>query len=172
MTGFIAHFYNLLLHRHTVSSLLIIFDCHLMRLPPFYAATANPLPFILNYLRRVQLYTNCSFGELRNSSGSSQMNSSLYPLFKDRTENAVSNSAPIVVYLPISCLETGYSIVTCLFISAGTCLLPLPNNKLFQLSDVMSQHTQIHSLYRCEILSVLVKKEQRGNCEREAEDNC
>jgi hypothetical protein len=41
MTGFIAHVYNLLLHFtntvwHTMSSLLIIFDCHLKRSLQFY----------------------------------------------------------------------------------------------------------------------------------------
>jgi hypothetical protein len=58
----------------------------------------------------------------RNSTNSSQLNSSSQPLCKDRTENAVSSNTPILVSLPIHCLETGSSIVACLFVSEGICL--------------------------------------------------
>jgi hypothetical protein len=57
--------------------------------------------------------------ELGNSTNSSQLISSLKPLFTDLTGNTVSSNTHIIVCLQIRCLETGYPIVACVFVAAG-----------------------------------------------------
>jgi hypothetical protein len=49
---------------------------------------------------------------------------SIEPLCTDQIGNIVSSTTPIVMCLPICCLEKGSCVVACMYICAGTCLPP------------------------------------------------
>jgi hypothetical protein len=63
-----------------------------------------------------------------------------YSLGPAPTENTVSRNTPIVVYLPIRCLETGSSIAARIRICCNVFTNPLLSNELFRVSPVMSQY--------------------------------
>jgi hypothetical protein len=55
----------------------------------------------------------------------------LYNHFTWTEQKTPFRTIPLLLSLPIRCLETCSSIVACVYISAGTCLPPLPSNVFF-----------------------------------------
>jgi hypothetical protein len=70
-----------------------------------------------------------------------------------------------VYTLPLHKNGSSY-IVVCVFISTGTCLLPVPSNELFRLSGVMSQyHPLVNGAGEAysEVLLIIYAKDNNNN---------